>query len=63
MSRSTSQLGELPQVDQNMVNSGNQSFQEASGGMARVVGRNRAKYLVAVEILLHTGTLTIEIPN
>ena len=51
---STSQLGEFPQVLQNMLSSGSQIFQDLSGGIPRLVGRNREKYLTAEHILLET---------
>jgi hypothetical protein len=35
-----------------MLNSGSQSFQLFSGGMSRLVGRNREKYFIPVDMLL-----------
>jgi len=49
---STSQLGEFPQVLQNMLSSGSQIFQDLSGGIPRLVGRNKEKYFTAEHILL-----------
>ena len=49
---STSQLGEFPQVVQNMLSSGNQIFQDFSGGMPLPVGKKREKYFTAEHILL-----------
>jgi hypothetical protein len=35
-----------------MLKSGSQSFQLFSGGMSRLVGRNREKYFIPVDMLL-----------
>ena len=55
---STSQLGEFPQVDQNMVSCGSQSRQVLSGGMSLVVGRNSDMYLVARHMLRSWGHIS-----
>ena len=55
LNKSTSQAGELPQVCQNDWNNGNHNSQDLAGGISLVVGRNKEKYLVPMDMDLSAG--------